>query len=96
MRKCIHRGTDEGYVSSSALSISPNSNIFSTGLDSGVVNIYRTEFLGGVRKPMKALTNLVTAVDNLKFNCLSGSGGASRFSPTHLSFNDSTYYPLLN
>lgn len=70
MRKCIHRGTDEGCVSSSALSVSPNSNIFATGSDSGIVNIYnRSEFLGGVRKPMKVLTNLVTGVDNLKFNC---------------------------
>ena len=81
MRKCIHRGTDEGCVNSSALSVSPNSDIFVVGSDSGIVNIYnKTEFLMGVRKPMKALTNILTAVDNLKFNCLSGSGGASRFS----------------
>ena len=60
MRKCIHKGTDEGYVSRSALSVSPNSNIFATGSDSGIVNIYnRTEFLGGVINPMKALTNLL-------------------------------------
>lgn len=70
MRKCIHRGADEGCVNGSALSVSPDSNMFATGSDSGVVNIYnRNEFLGGIRKPMKALTNLVTVVDNLKFNC---------------------------
>lgn len=70
MRKCIHRGADEGCLCSSALAVSPDSNVFATGSDSGVVNIYnRNEFLGGNRKPMKTLTNLLTTVDNLKFNC---------------------------
>eukprot|EP01018_Ginkgo_biloba_P008299 Gb_28754 [translate_table: standard] len=69
-RKCFHKGDDEGCVNSSALSVSPNSNYFATGSDSGIVNVYnRDEFLGGVKKPLKSLANLVTVVDNLKFNC---------------------------
>uniref|UniRef100_A0A0D6R0E3 U3 small nucleolar RNA-associated protein 18 homolog n=1 Tax=Araucaria cunninghamii TaxID=56994 RepID=A0A0D6R0E3_ARACU len=68
-RRCLHRGVDEGCVKSSALSVSSDSKLFAAGSDSGIVNIYnRDEFLGGVKRPIKSLTNLVTVADNLKFN----------------------------
>ncbi|CAN4095899.1 unnamed protein product [Withania somnifera] len=54
-RTCIHKGVDEG--------------LFASGSDSGIVNIYnRQEFLGGKRKLIKAIENLTTKVDFMKFN----------------------------
>ncbi|XP_031481856.1 U3 small nucleolar RNA-associated protein 18 homolog [Nymphaea colorata] len=68
-RKCFHKGIDDGCINSSALSVSKDSTVFAAGSDSGIVNVYnRDEFLGGKRKPMKALTNLTTKVDGLQFN----------------------------
>lgn len=69
MRKCFHKGVDEGCISSSALCTSPDSSLFAAGSSSGIVNVYnREEFLGGKRKPLKTIENLVTKVDGLKFN----------------------------
>ncbi|XP_071716120.1 U3 small nucleolar RNA-associated protein 18 homolog [Rutidosis leptorrhynchoides] len=66
---CFHKGVDEGCITGTALSTSPNGNIFAAGSDSGIVNIYnREEFLGGNRKPMKTIENLTTKVDFMKFN----------------------------
>ncbi|KAJ6831100.1 U3 small nucleolar RNA-associated protein 18-like protein [Iris pallida] len=68
-RRCIHRAVDEGCITGSALCASPNSNLFAAGSSSGIVNIYkRDDFLGGKRKPLKAVENLTTKVDFMKFN----------------------------
>ncbi|XP_051142918.1 U3 small nucleolar RNA-associated protein 18 homolog [Andrographis paniculata] len=68
-RTCFHIGTDEGCINSTALSVSPTGNLLAAGSDSGVVNIYnREDFLGGKRKPLKAIENLTTKVDFMKFN----------------------------
>ncbi|CAN6469603.1 unnamed protein product [Victoria cruziana] len=68
-RKCFHKDIDDGCINSSALSVSKDSTVFAAGSDSGIVNVYnRDEFLGGKRKPMKALANLTTKVDGLRFN----------------------------
>lgn len=68
-RSCFHIGTDEGCLNGTALCASPVGNLFAAGSDSGVVNIYnREEFLGGKRKPLKAIENLTTKVDFMKFN----------------------------
>lgn len=68
-RKCFHKGVDEGCITASALCTSPDSSLFAAGSSSGIVNVYnREEFLGGKRKPLKTIENLVTKVDGLKFN----------------------------
>eukprot|EP00249_Psilotum_nudum_P015207 c25214_g1_i1 orf=79-1731(+) len=68
-RRCIHKEKDEGCIKSTALSVSPNSRLFATGSESGVVNVYaRESFLGGSTRPAKVFLNLVTTIDNLKFN----------------------------
>ncbi|KAL6012739.1 hypothetical protein ACLOJK_003228 [Asimina triloba] len=67
--KCFHKAVDEGCITGSALCTSPDSNLFAAGSTSGIVNIYnREEFLGGKRKPIKTIENLVTRIDSLKFN----------------------------
>eukprot|EP00252_Welwitschia_mirabilis_P015927 TRINITY_DN35333_c0_g1_i1.p1 TRINITY_DN35333_c0_g1~~TRINITY_DN35333_c0_g1_i1.p1 ORF type:complete len:553 (+),score=107.94 TRINITY_DN35333_c0_g1_i1:450-2108(+) len=69
-RRCIHRGKDEGCIKGTALGVSHDSSLFAAGSDSGIVNIYNSkEFLGGSGKPLKAIDNLVTTIDNVKFNC---------------------------
>ncbi|XP_038725696.1 U3 small nucleolar RNA-associated protein 18 homolog [Tripterygium wilfordii] len=68
-RACFHKGVDEGCINGTALCTSPNGALFAAGSDSGIVNIYnREEFLGGKRKPIKAIENLTTKVDFLRFN----------------------------
>ncbi|XP_022931221.1 U3 small nucleolar RNA-associated protein 18 homolog isoform X3 [Cucurbita moschata] len=68
-RTCIHKGVDEGCINGTALGTSPNGALFAAGSDSGIVNIYnREEFLGGKKKPLKAIENLTTKVEFLKFN----------------------------
>ncbi|KAL0437407.1 UNVERIFIED_CONTAM: U3 small nucleolar RNA-associated protein 18 [Sesamum radiatum] len=68
-RSCFHIGVDEGCLNGTALCTSPVGNLFAAGSDSGIVNIYnREEFLGGKRKPLKAVENLTTKVDFMKFN----------------------------
>ncbi|KAJ7523130.1 hypothetical protein O6H91_18G038900 [Diphasiastrum complanatum] len=69
MRRCIHKGKDEGCINATALTASSDGRLMSTGSDTGVVNIYnREEFLRGVSKPAKTLMNLTTTVDIIKFN----------------------------
>ncbi|KAI9119192.1 hypothetical protein K1719_009867 [Acacia pycnantha] len=66
---CMHKGIDEGCINGTALCTSPGGELIATGSDVGVVNIYnREEFLGGKRKPLKAIDNLITKVDFMKFN----------------------------
>ncbi|KAI3956936.1 hypothetical protein MKX01_000970 [Papaver californicum] len=68
-RTCIHKAVDEGCINGYSLSTSPNGSLFAAGSGSGIVNIYnRSEFLGGKRKPVKTVENLVTKVDFMKFN----------------------------
>lgn len=67
---CMHKGNDEGCINGTALCASPGGELFASGSDMGVVNIYnREEFLGGKRKPLKTIDNLTTKVDVMKFNC---------------------------
>jgi U3 small nucleolar RNA-associated protein 18 len=68
-RRCIHRGPDEGCVINTAMEVSPDSTVFATGSNLGVVNLYdRKKFMGGVRTPARAFMNLTTSIDALKFN----------------------------
>ena len=77
-RRCVERFVDEGCVHSTALAVSASH--LATGSRSGVVNMYSRTKLGGLggsargpqraaaAKPMRALTNLVTATDTLTFS----------------------------
>lgn len=68
-RTCIHKAVDEGCIRGTTLCTSPNGTFFAAGSESGIVNVYkREEFLGGKRKPVKAIENLTTQVDFMKFN----------------------------
>ncbi|PKU64298.1 U3 small nucleolar RNA-associated protein 18 homolog [Dendrobium catenatum] len=69
LRRCIHKGVDEGCITTTSLSASPDSSLFAAGSSSGIVNIYRRDnFLGGKKKPLKSIENLTTTVNFLKFN----------------------------
>ncbi|KAL9243272.1 hypothetical protein vseg_017179 [Gypsophila vaccaria] len=68
-RTCLHKGVDEGSIVGTSLCTSPLGNLFASGLDSGIVNIYNNdEFLGGKKKPLKKIENLNTEVNYMKFN----------------------------
>ncbi|KAL6561655.1 hypothetical protein OROMI_017256 [Orobanche minor] len=68
-RTCFHIGVDEGCLNGTSLCTSPVGNLFAAGSDSGIVNVYNgDDFLGGKRKPIKAIENLTTKVDFMKFN----------------------------
>ncbi|XP_077248060.1 transducin/WD40 repeat-like superfamily protein [Tasmannia lanceolata] len=68
-RMCFHKAIDEGCITGTALCTTPDSSLFAAGSSSGIVNIYnREQFLGGKRRPIKSIENLVTKVDGLKFN----------------------------
>lgn len=68
-RTCIYKAVDEGCINGTSLCASLDGGYFAAGSDSGIVNVYnRQEFLGGKRKPIKALENLTTTVNFTKFN----------------------------
>ncbi|PKA63464.1 U3 small nucleolar RNA-associated protein 18 like [Apostasia shenzhenica] len=68
-RRCMHKGVDEGCIEASSLCASPDSSLFAAGSTSGIVNIYkRDDFLGGKKKPLKAVENLTTMVNFTKFS----------------------------
>ncbi|XP_055940135.1 U3 small nucleolar RNA-associated protein 18 homolog isoform X2 [Argiope bruennichi] len=72
-RKCIHKFEDEGCITGTAITVSPNDQFLATGSDSGVVNIYdnSTIYNNPSPQPMKILLNLTTEITNLKFNSTS-------------------------
>jgi len=65
---CLHKFQDEGCVLGSAVDVS--SHHLATGSSSGVVNIYSTSRLteSTQPKPDKAILNLTTQIDHLRFN----------------------------
>ena len=69
-RRCRHVFVDEGCVKSTALAVSPNGQFVACGSDAGVVNVYEaaTCYSAAQPKPVKAVMNLTTAIDSLKFN----------------------------
>ncbi|XP_066377713.1 U3 small nucleolar RNA-associated protein 18 homolog [Miscanthus floridulus] len=68
-RKCIHKAFDDGSLAGISLCTSQDSSLFATGSTSGIVNVYkRDDFLGGKRKPLKAIENLTTDIGEMKFN----------------------------
>eukprot|EP00045_Choanoeca_perplexa_P006454 m.54850 g.54850 ORF g.54850 m.54850 type:complete len:352 (+) comp13647_c0_seq1:416-1471(+) len=68
-RACMHVFNDEGCLRSSALAVSPDGQHVATGSESGVVNLYNADCLKQENPtPMKAIMNLTTKIDSLKFN----------------------------
>ena len=68
-RDCVHRFTDDGCVRGTTLTVSPNGEFIATGSDSGVVNIYNRSCLSVPKpRPLRAVMNLTTSVDNMSFN----------------------------
>ncbi|RLN88798.1 hypothetical protein BBJ28_00015230, partial [Nothophytophthora sp. Chile5] len=67
-RRCVFVHDDEGSLGSQAVAASTDGKYYATGSQSGVVNIYDNAGLTAKPKPRKALMQLTTRVDNLKFN----------------------------
>jgi U3 small nucleolar RNA-associated protein 18 len=65
-RRCVFVHDDEGSLGNHALAAS--AKYYAAGSKSGVVNIYDNAGLTAKPKPRKALMNLTTQVDHLKFN----------------------------
>ncbi|GAB5588707.1 U3 snoRNP protein [Umbelopsis nana] len=70
-RECVHKWMDDGAFKPSALAVSPNEDYYAVGSKSGIVNVYGREVLRtDVHKPtpLKALGNLTTRIQEVKFN----------------------------
>ena len=65
---CLHKFIDDGCLQGTALDVS--SSHLATGSSSGVVNIYNVNTLTSSAKPRpeKAILNLTTQIDNIRFN----------------------------
>lgn len=71
-RSCVHKFRDEGCLTSTALAASRDGQYLSCGSDSGVVNIYDDQCLRVTEpKPLKAVMNLTTSVNQTLFNSTS-------------------------
>lgn len=69
-RQCVHKFYDDGCITGTAISASPNGKLLACGSNTGVVNIYDIDSVksNSSPKPLKTVLNLVTAVNCLKFN----------------------------
>lgn len=67
-RQCVFRHHDEGSLGNFALAASPDGKYYAAGSASGVVNVYDNAGLTAPAKPRKALMQLTTQVDSLRFN----------------------------
>ncbi|RWS04003.1 U3 small nucleolar RNA-associated protein 18-like protein [Dinothrombium tinctorium] len=69
-KQCIHRFVDQGTVSGTSITISPNEQYLVTGSDVGVVNIYDYKKALSTSNPIpiKTLMNLTTEITSQKFN----------------------------
>lgn len=69
-RRCVHRFTDEGCVVGRKVGVSPDGQYLACGSESGIVNVYERSECMRVEtpKPLRAVMNLTTAVDQLQFN----------------------------
>lgn len=68
--KTMHRFVDDGCIQGTAISVSPNGKIISTGSAQGVVNIYNYEncIKSQAPAPEKIIYNLTTRITATKFN----------------------------
>lgn len=67
-RKCVFVHHDEGSLGNHAIAASRDGRYYAAGSDSGVVNVYDNAGLSAPSKPRKALMQLTTQADSLKFN----------------------------
>lgn len=68
-RDCVHCFTDDGCVLGNTVAVSPSGRYVACGSDSGVVNLYDDQCFTNERpKPLKAVMNLTTAIDQTVFN----------------------------
>lgn len=70
-RRCIYKFIDEGMSKTSSLAISPSGAYHAVGSQTGVVNVYSAETMAARETkptPHKALMNLQTSVNAVKFN----------------------------
>lgn len=68
-QRCEHVFVDEGCISSTSLAVSKNDKYIACGSDTGIVNIYDESCLKVAHPtPLKAVGNLTTAVNNIKFH----------------------------
>jgi len=84
MRRCLARFVDDGCVKATSVAVSPGGRHYAAGSDVGVVNLYRAADVPraggaagapaglpaapGAPAPAKALMQLTTAVDTLRFS----------------------------
>lgn len=68
--RLVNKFYDEGAVTGTALSASPNGQFLAAGSESGVVNVYdvKTCEREDVPKPLKSLMNLTTEISSISFN----------------------------
>lgn len=72
IRSCVHKFRDEGCLNSTSLAASRDGQYLACGSDSGVVNIYDNQRLDQTQpKPLKAIMNLTTSINNVAFNSTS-------------------------
>ncbi len=68
-RDCVHRFIDEGCVRGTTLGVSPNGQFIAAGSSSGVVNVYDQSCMTQAKpRPLKAVMNLTTSVNEVRFN----------------------------
>lgn len=73
MRRCLHKFKDEGALRCTSMALCPSSRYFAAGSEVGVVNIYDHNSCSAKSKqaqpsPIRAVTNLTTAINILEFN----------------------------
>ncbi|CAO3648303.1 unnamed protein product [Mucor hiemalis] len=70
-KECVKRWVDDGCIGASVVSVSPNEKYYATGSSTGVVNLYDRTVLDPTvtrPKPIKAIPNLTTRINNIVFN----------------------------
>ncbi|ORX47169.1 WD40 repeat-like protein [Hesseltinella vesiculosa] len=70
-RSCLRQWIDDGSLGTTSLAVSPNEKYYAAGSSSGVVNIYDQSVLANnVTRPTpyKAVNNLTTSINCIKFN----------------------------
>lgn len=68
--RCLHRFVDEGCIQGTAINVSSNGQYLACGSDSGIANVYDYQSVLASKepKPIKSVTHLLTAVNQIKFN----------------------------
>ncbi|XP_055698559.1 U3 small nucleolar RNA-associated protein 18 homolog [Phlebotomus papatasi] len=69
-QKMMHRFYDDGCLSGTSITMSPNGKFLATGSGQGIVNIYGTEDLLEKKTPtpVKIFKNLVTSISSMAYN----------------------------